>query len=410
MDLQPDETLWELEPSANVSQYLNYTENWSYQMNTSLLHSNPYLTYFILVLYGVIFLIGAFGNMLVLYVVIRYKSMRTITNKFITCLSVSDLLMCLFAIPFTPMNALMTKWIFGQFMCRLIAIILVINVFVSTLTSVVIAVDIYMIVVHPHTPRMSSKFQLGIIIAIWIMAASTALPLGLYTTLDINRKVCTEKWPNEQSAKIYTVFVMVFQVLLPATIITVCYSLVSHQLQKRTSSRINSRDSDKEKLEEQRNRKINRMLVAMVTLFIISWLPLDIFHLLLVLNIVNDSHVMITFLFCHIAAMSSIIYNPFLYGWMNENFNRHFKEILQPIASKFSCNKRANRLVNGERAPCTQATIAPPIQHTDKTQNKMTCHTEPENEAEIRLLQDNTDLQQDQTDLQQNQQYGETKC
>lgn len=65
-------------------------------------------------LYAVIFVVGVSGNSLVILVVWRNKSLQTITNIFITNLAASDILMCLLAIPFTPISGLLTDWIFGK--------------------------------------------------------------------------------------------------------------------------------------------------------------------------------------------------------------------------------------------------------------------------------------------------------
>jgi len=309
------------------------------ELTTSLLKARPHLTGFILFLYVAIFLIGVLGNGLVLFVVAKFKSMQTITNRFIACLSISDLLICLFAIPFTPINALMTSWIFGKVLCRLVPIILVLSVFVSSLTSVVIALDRYMVIVHPHTPRMTENTQIGIIISIWLLAASAAIPIGIYTTLDEwnGAITCQEKWPSTNAPIIYTWMVFSLQLVIPAIIITVCYTRVSIQLARRSRKRVGSRDYYREKAEVQRNHKINRMLIAMIAIFILCWLPLGLFHL--VMKILPPDYQIIVFLFVHVIAMSSVIYNPFLYGWMNENFNKHFRQLGSGCA-KVCCPKR----------------------------------------------------------------------
>ena len=77
------------------------------------------------------------------------------------------------------------------------------------------------------------------------------------------------------------------------------------------------------------------MLIAMVVIFIGCWLPLDLFkffapHL-------EKYHVdveLYLFLACHVLAMSSVTYNPFLYGWLNENFHKHFLASLRCLKSK----------------------------------------------------------------------------
>ncbi len=54
-------------------------------------------------LYTVIFGVGIGGNYLVCFVVVRNKAMHTVTNIFISNLAASDILLCLTAVPFTPL-------------------------------------------------------------------------------------------------------------------------------------------------------------------------------------------------------------------------------------------------------------------------------------------------------------------
>ncbi|KAI5714483.1 hypothetical protein M8J77_000517 [Diaphorina citri] len=53
-------------------------------------------------IYATIFVLGVFGNVLVCYVVFHNKNMHTVTNFFITNLALSDILLCILAVPFTP--------------------------------------------------------------------------------------------------------------------------------------------------------------------------------------------------------------------------------------------------------------------------------------------------------------------
>lgn len=70
------------------------------------INSMPSLKAFFYCLYVLIFVIGITGNTLVCYVVIRNKNMQTVTNLFICNLALSDILLCMFAVPFTPLYLL----------------------------------------------------------------------------------------------------------------------------------------------------------------------------------------------------------------------------------------------------------------------------------------------------------------
>jgi heme/copper-type cytochrome/quinol oxidase subunit 2 len=65
------------------------------------------------IFYSLIFVIGITGNLLVVYVVVRKKSMRSVTNLFIMNLALSDILICLLAVPFTPISVL-DHWVLGK--------------------------------------------------------------------------------------------------------------------------------------------------------------------------------------------------------------------------------------------------------------------------------------------------------
>ncbi|CAJ0943710.1 unnamed protein product [Ranitomeya imitator] len=68
-------------------------------------------------LYSLIFLLGVLGNSLVIVVLIRNQRMRTVTNIFLLSLAVSDLMLCLFCIPFTLIPNLLEDFIFGSTIC-----------------------------------------------------------------------------------------------------------------------------------------------------------------------------------------------------------------------------------------------------------------------------------------------------
>ena len=70
------------------------------------INSMPSVKAFFYCLYIMIFAIGVSGNALVCFVVIRNKSMQTVTNVFIMNLALSDILLCMFAVPFTPLYLL----------------------------------------------------------------------------------------------------------------------------------------------------------------------------------------------------------------------------------------------------------------------------------------------------------------
>ena len=93
------------------------------------------------------------------------------------------------------------------------------------------------------------------------------------------------------------------------------------------------------------------MLIAMVVIFGTSWFPINLINLLAdcmdlsknvnlfglksIVNILGCwSLYYFAFFLCHMIAMASTCYNPFLYGWLNSAFREEFARILPCLFSE----------------------------------------------------------------------------
>lgn len=298
--------------------------------------------------YTIIFVVGIFGNALVCYAVIRNRAMQTVTNLFITNLALSDILLCVFAVPFTPLYTFLGRWVFGGLLCHIMPYAQGCSVYISTLTLTSIAIDRFFVIIYPFKPRMKIKTCIGLIVFIWVFALSVTFPYGYYMALqDI---FCAEKWPSDQIRKAFGAVTTIMQFVLPFIVMAFCYTCVSIKLNDRLKSRPGSKNSKKEDAERERKRRTNRMLIAMVAIFGLSWLPLNL------INISSDfysfaedwRYYMVLFFVAHFIAMSSTCYNPFLYAWLNENFRKEFKQIL-PCLGAFVTKKTKRNFNQSER-------------------------------------------------------------
>ena len=91
-----------------------------------------------------------------------------------------------------------------------------------------------------------------------------------------------------------------------------------------------NRSREREEQEIRRKKRTNKMLIAMVVIFMCCWMPLNV--VLLVreyeVSVEHWYYFTLVFFIAHVIAMSSTIYNPFLYAWMNDNFKKEFKMLL----------------------------------------------------------------------------------
>ncbi|KAG7199190.1 hypothetical protein KM043_018065 [Ampulex compressa] len=292
--------------------------------------SNPTVQIMFCIFYANIFVLGVVGNVLVCFVVARNRQMQTVTNLFITNLALSDILLCVLAVPFTPLYTFLGGWVFGRVLCHLVPYAQGVSVYISTLTLTGIAVDRFLVIIYPFHPRMRIGACVTIIVAIWMAALLVTLPYGIYMQLEDPYALCEEHWPSEPFRKIFSSLTSILQFVVPFFVIAFCYVCVSIKLNDRARSKPGSKTGKREEADRERKRRTNRMLIAMVTIFGISWLPLNI------VNVVDDfyspandwSYYRLCFFMTHCLAMSSTCYNPFLYAWLNENFRKEFKQVL----------------------------------------------------------------------------------
>ncbi|CRK88903.1 CLUMA_CG002648, isoform A, partial [Clunio marinus] len=334
----------------NSSLSINSTEAESFILPVDDLIQKPFVQFIFSVFYMIIFILGMFGNFLVCFVVARQRTMQTVTNFFITNLAIADILLCLFCITLTPTYTFLGRWIFGIFLCHLVAFLQCCCVYLSTLTLTAIAIDRFFVIIFPFRPRMKIYTCILVLLLIWICAFSLTYPYGYYMKI-IDRLIdhqevtlCEETWPSEDARKLFGTVTSVLQFWLPFVLILGCYFCIFWKLRNNKKKLSKSKNSKKKNCCEKVLRKktsTNQMLVLMVFIFGICWLPLNLINILEDFNMNLNEHRYYNLMFftSHLFAMSSVIYNPFLYAWLNENFRKEFKQILPCLFVNISTHR-----------------------------------------------------------------------
>jgi neuropeptide Y receptor len=308
--------------------------------------------------YSVLIIVGAAGNSLVVCAVARKPAMRTARNMFIVNLAVSDLLLCLITMPLTLMEILTKYWPLGRypFVCKMLGTLQATSIFVSTISITAIALDRYQVIVYPTRENLQKLGAVVILTCIWVAAIILASPMFFWRTLkhhDIHLPsigieyiaYCLEEWPVEHGRAYYSLFSLVVQYVLPIITVSVAYSRICRKLRYRyvNSSAVGSSSKNKgctvssnrrKPKDDKRMKRTNSLLVSISLIFCISWLPLNIFNLAVdYWNPFGEDRqtMMIWYAVCHMMGMSSACSNPLLYGWLNDNFRKEFKEILASV-------------------------------------------------------------------------------
>lgn len=182
-----------------------------------------------------------------------------------------------------------------------------------------------------------------ILVGIWSLSLLLASPMIIFKRLahvDINLPsfgidnvaYCVEDWPIQHGRAYYSAFSLFIQYLLPIIIVTVAYCNIYGKLRNRLNLGVTSNDTMRErKLQRSRRmRRTNCLLVSIAVIFGVSWLPLNLYNLLtdMYMSNANSECMLVAYAVCHMIGMSSACSNPLLYGWLNDNFRKEFKEIM----------------------------------------------------------------------------------
>ena len=224
-----------------------------------------------LTFYAVIFVTSVIGNTLVCLVVCRQQRLRTSTNYYIVNLACADLAVTIICIPFDVIlqeNGYV--WPFGQFLCRIVYPLMTMSTFASVGTLTAIALNRYNAVSRAMRVRASKKVAKIAIGVIWLCSFGAVLPYILILNVNEDSE-CVEIWSADWR-KAYTVFIFVFQYLIPLTVITIAYIIIGILLhENRSNLTAAHRRQDKDVA------KVSRMMVIVGVIAVLCMVPVLLF-------------------------------------------------------------------------------------------------------------------------------------
>ncbi|XP_044146664.1 type-1 angiotensin II receptor [Bufo gargarizans] len=299
------------------------------------------------IIYSTIFIIGVFGNSLVVIVIYCYMKMKTVASIFLMNLAIADLCFVITLPLWAAYTALHYNWPFGNFLCKLSAAAITLNLYTSVFLLTCLSIDRYIAIVHPMISRIRRTIMVAkmICISIWVIACLASLPTFIYRTtvpLKNNITVCAFYYPSNSSQTVLIGMNITKNVLgffIPFLIILTSYTLIGKTL-KTTFHGQRGRT---------RNDDIFKMIVAIVLVFFFCWLPHQVFTLLDILiqmEIIDNCHFEdivdtgMPITIC-IAYFNSCL-NPFLYGFFGKNFRIHFLQLLKNIPPKLRKHSSLN--------------------------------------------------------------------
>ncbi|XP_030372075.1 galanin receptor type 3 [Scaptodrosophila lebanonensis] len=321
-----------------------------------------------MILYALVCIIGLFGNTLVIYVVLRFSKMQTVTNIYILNLAIADECF-LIGIPILIYTMQIGGWSFGDYMCKAYLVSTSITQFTSSIFLLIMSADRYIAVCHPiSSPRYRTPFVSKLVSAFaWITSVLLMLPVILFASTvhmeqgGVEHISCNIEWPDAQNTQSDTTFILYSLALgfaTPLTFILVFYCLVIRKLHT-----VGPKHKSKEK--KRSHRKVTKLVLTVITVYIMCWLP----HWISQVALINSSPSkcasrleVAVFLLCGCLSYSNSAMNPILYAFLSDNFKKSFMkactcaarkdvnaqlQLENSLFPKFGKNRQSERLIGG---------------------------------------------------------------
>ncbi|KAK0043429.1 allatostatin-A receptor [Biomphalaria pfeifferi] len=326
-----------------------------------------YVSIIVPTIFGLICVLGLFGNSLVILVVLCDKHMRNTTNILILSLAVADLLFILFCVPFTAAGYALPVWPFGDIGCKVAQYAMYVCAYASVYTLVLMSLDRYLAVVHAirsMTLRSERNTWIAILI-MWIIILCGNTPILLqygehhYDHDGQNRSACinvADLAEGNHNKAFFGTFLF-FGYVIPLGITVVMYGLMLKRLLYGVVPGGGNQSAESIRAK----KRVTRMVVIVVVIFAICWLPVQVilFYRYILEYVMSEIFVGIMMAANCLAYMNSCV-NPILYAFLSENFRRSFR--------KFLCCTESSRRMEYERT-----NIRFTVTEKETTSTKQTC-------------------------------------
>ncbi|XP_017265400.1 C-C chemokine receptor type 4 [Kryptolebias marmoratus] len=308
--------------SENASTTYNYLyDDDSCDNEISSVFSNESL--FRLIFHYTLFGLGLLGNWTVLWVLLRYTKLRTMTDVFLFNLVMSDLLLAVSL----PIWAYSSENIAS---CKLITGLYQLGFYSGTLFVTLMSLDRYLAIVHAVAAMRTRTLRYGIIasVAVWVVSVIMASPQVVFASLeeeeDNNLSMhCHPIYPEDtqRSWKMRRNFsenTLGLFVCLPVMIF--CYTKILFVLSRSRNSK---------------RGKAIKMIFTVVCVFVVCWVPYNIvvflqtLELFQILDSCSTSNAINRAMgFAEMIALSHCCINPVVYAFIGEKFRKTVGNVL----------------------------------------------------------------------------------
>ncbi|XP_043925583.1 chemokine-like receptor 1 [Protopterus annectens] len=298
------------------------------------------------VVYSFTFVLGTFGNGLVIWVA-GFKMKRSVNTVWFLSLAITDFFFSLFLFFNIVYAANDYNWIFGKSMCKINSSFYILNMLSSVFILTIISIDRCISVMFPvwsqnHRKPKTAYFACAGAV---MLAFLLSLPSAIFRdTLTYNEKtMCYTNYlllsktklnhteakqirSTRQQAVTFIIFLLGF--LIPLMIMMICYTIIAFKISKNRLSQ---------------SKKPFIVIIAIVLTFFLCWVP---YHCVSILEVwyyhfsVRDLKMGVPI--SKAIATANSFMNPILYVFMGQNVKKTLLSRFENVFSEDTAQSRTS--------------------------------------------------------------------
>ncbi|XP_048887016.1 leukotriene B4 receptor 1-like [Brienomyrus brachyistius] len=225
---------------------------------------------------GLAFLVGAPGNLLVIWTIVQHVKLRSFTVALILHLAVADLLVVI-TLPFW-IYSMAQSWIFGPVACKAVVYVVCSCMYASVFLITAMSVERYVAIRYPFSLMNQKRTAILVkaLAGIWALAFLFAIPSVITYHVDMMDGIpqCLFRTYSSLSQEVVCFLLeIVIGFIIPYLVLGICYRQVASYLRQ---------------MNLQQKCKSSTVIICIVVAFAICWFP---YHLNNTIHLFNNPDV-----------------------------------------------------------------------------------------------------------------------
>ncbi|XP_063431599.1 gonadotropin-releasing hormone receptor-like isoform X1 [Mytilus trossulus] len=282
------------------------------------------------IILSLLFLMALIGNTATIIQMYRMRKRRSTINILIVNLAIADLLITFFIMGVDAVWASTVQWLAGNVMCKIIKFGTATGLLASTYIIVVISLDRCCVIMDPISRHKAPKRVKIMIVISWILSALFSLPqVFIFSVLrgpfEEDFYQCVDKtFPYKQYQKMYNMFSLITQFMIPLGIMVVSYGLIFYTISRKSkefrepehasTSSESARGQVRSTFMRKAKRKALRMSIFIVATFIVCWFPYYVIFTRKAFGHSEETYDATLLTVLTTIGQSNAVLNPIIYG------------------------------------------------------------------------------------------------